>query len=349
MKNKVVIDSFKKIKIEEVVSTSSLVYGKGDDKEIPNNPVLEVPYIVNKHLSSPLGNSILIQFFEDNKCAGHIFLQKRSLMAGQSIIPVFVASDLVSKTISPAGGLILFREAIKYSASTETPLINFSNKKSDPLYSKILKKPPLLELDFRVQKLNYKLAFNLLGFKLYERLHQDNSFAVRNHWKKDPVELIEVACFDTNVEICVSLMEEMHESNRDFALLNWRFHPQNRIEYKRYLLKIGNLTHGYLVLCERTILKFRFSIILDYVGCGSLRTKKKEILKSIFRSNPSSIGVISISNSGSRCGCFINTGGYLVWKKFLPNRVKFYFHGLSKEEELETAGSHLTLFDTDIL
>jgi hypothetical protein len=349
MKSRIVVESFEKVKIEEVLSTSRLVYGKSDDKEIPNNPVLEVPYVVNKHLSNPLGNSILIQFIEDNVCNGHLFLQKRSLMVGQSVFPVYVASDLVSRTISPAGSLILFREAMKISSSTKTPLVNFSNKNSDPLYSKILRKPPLLELDFRVQKINYNLVFNSLRFKLYEKLRQYHFFTKRHHWKKDPVELIEVASFDTNFETCLDLKEEMEASNRGFISLNWRFHPHNRIEYKRYLLKIGSTTHGYLVLSERTILKCRFLIVLDYVGCPALKTKKKEILISTFRNNSNSLGVVSISNSGSRCECFINSGGYLVWKKFLPNRVKFYFHGLSQEEEVEAAGAHLTLFDTDIL
>ncbi len=339
-------------KVEESIETSQLVYGNENYKVTPNAPVTSRAYIENKHLHSPIKESFVIQLVQEGKIRGHIFLIERCYLFNDKQLPILVASDLVSKADIPGASLLIFRKAIQISKSSNIPLLNFSNKDSDKLYSEIMKVEPVVELDFYLGCFNLKSLFGILNENL--RLQSHNSTVLKRGKVKVAHKNLEVQLiteFDTNIDNFLEKLESegIFFGQRSSKILNWRFNPSNEIDYARILIMKKETVVGYLVVCQRFFKGLKILMIVDYVfwNLGAIEVYKiKKLLK---RAYPRATACVWTSNRLHKNKALGDFKGLRVPKSILPERVKFYLSGASDDFKENLKRAHLTLFDTDIL
>lgn len=352
MNFKVTSHIFDLLKVEESIETSQLVYGNENNKVTPNAPVTSRAYIENKHLLSPIKESLVIQLVQEGKIRGHIFLIERYYFFNDEQHQILVASDLVSKADVPGASLLIFRKAIQIGKSNNIPLLNFSNKESDKIYSEIMKVKPIIELNFQLGCLNLKSFCGILNKDL--KPYSKNSILFNGGKVKIArrnLELRLISEFDTVIDSFFERLEREGTflGKRSSEILNWRFNPANEIDYARFLILRKEEVVGYLVVCERSFKGLRLLVIVDFILWNLSAIEIYRIKKQIKKAYPHTSACLWISNRIQKNRALGNFKGLTVPRFISPERVKFYVFGGSEvfKENLKTA--HLTLFDTDIL
>jgi hypothetical protein len=352
MNSKILLDVFKEVEIPKSIEINSLVYGSGQHKEFANAPVTDIDYIRNKHLNNPLGFSTRIVIQENDSNTGQIFVIPRAFCLKGEIYQFMVASDLVSKSKIPGGGVILFKETRKLARLQKKPLLNFSNKKSDRIYSSILKMEPILELDFNLLNLKIHKIFLVKSLLLLKnQITPKNQDINECELNKKMLKFEKMENFDERIEVFLRNLIEGEENLgfRSSKILNWRFHSSNNVEYTKLLIQRDGEVKGYVVLCEKDYKGMQFGVIVDSILVDFDRKELKIIKKKLLDILPRAIGIIGVRNKESKCSIISQFGGISIPKKFLPNRVKFYLSNSDGHLIDYFKRAHLTLFDTDIL
>jgi hypothetical protein len=338
--------------INDSILTSQLVYGNEKSKISPNAPVTTDTYIKNKHLGNPVKESLVIQLVQKEQIRGHIFLIERCFIFHGLQKPVLVASDLVSKVDIPGAGILIYRKALQYCKENNVPLLNFSNNKSDQIYSQIMKMKPTVELDFQLGFFNYKsLLLNLIRNKKSETNEQ------KVYLESDPclhyknLSFQVVSEFTESIDEFLETLEKKHFclGRRDSKILNWRFNSANQLNYLRILIIKEEKIVGYLVVCERLIKGKNLLVIIDFVILVLNSVEIRNLQKVLKKLYPNALACLWISNSHHTQKDLTKFKGLFVPKKFSPERVKFYLSTADESFKSSLKNAHLTLFDTDIL
>jgi hypothetical protein len=339
-------------RVKESIETSQLVYGNESKKVTANAPVSSRAYIENKHLYNPMNRSLVIQLVQKRKIRGHIFLIERCFVFNGEQHPILVASDLVSKADIPGASLIIFRKAMQYCKIHNIPLVNFSNKDSDKIYSQIMKIEPVIEIDFQVGYLNLKSLFVILNKQLNFQSKSSMIF-ITNKVKilNKNLEIRLIPQFDKTID---TFFEKLEKDNiffgkRSSKILNWRFNPTNEIDYARILIFREEIVVGYLVVCERAFKGLKLLIIVDYVMWNLNTIEIYRIKKELKKAYPGAAACIWSSNLLHNNRVLGKFKGLTIPRRFSPERVKFYLSGGSEKFQMNLKKAHLTLFDTDIL
>jgi hypothetical protein len=352
MNIEVTTNEFNLSRVEESIETSRLVYGNENKKITANAPVTSRAYIENKHLHSPIKRSLVIQLVQKGKIRGHIYLIERCYSFNGEQHPILVASDLVSKADIPGASLIIFRKAMQNSRANNIPLLNFSNKDSDKIYTQIMKVEPVIELDFQLGCFNLKSLYGILSKDLKP---QSNDFISFNGEKvmtsNSNLEIRLIAEFDTAIDSFFERLEResVFLGKRSSKILNWRFNPSNEIDYARILILKRETVVGYLVVCERFFKGVRLLVIVDYVLWNLSAIEIYKIKKQLKKAYPGAIACLWTLNRLDKNRALSNFKGLTVPRFFSPERVKFYLSGGSDVFKENLKRAHLTLFDTDIL
>jgi hypothetical protein len=348
----VTTEKFDVTKVKESIETSQLVYGNEKNKITANAPVTSRMYIENKHLHNPIKGSIVIQLVQREQIRGHIFLIERCFVFDGEQQPILVASDLVSKVDIPGASLIIFRKAVQHCKDRNIPLVNFSNKDSDKIYSQIMRIEPVIELDFQLGYFNLRSIFLILRKQLNFQSEPalvliSNKVKVID--KKLKIRLI--PDFDESIDAFFGKLEKENVffGKRSSEILNWRFNPSNEIDYARILISREEIVVGYLVLCERTFKGLRFLMIVDYVMWNLSTIEIYRIKKELKKAYPGAAACLWSSNLLHKNRALGKFKGLTIPRRFSPERVKFYLSGGSNSLKMNLKKAHLTLFDTDIL
>lgn len=339
-------------RVEESIETSQLVYGNENNKVSSNAPVSSRAYIENKHLHSPIQRSLIIQLVQKGKIRGHIFLIKRGYSFDGKQHPILVASDLVSKADIPGASLIIFRKAIQNSQTSNIPLLNFSNKDSDKIYSQIMKVEPVIELNFHLGCFNFKSFFEIFSRELKPQSHDSivlNGEKVKIIHKN--LELRLISEFDTVIDSFFHRLERQNIflGQRSSKILNWRFNPSNEIDYARILILKKETVVGYLVVCEKLFMGLKLLVIVDYILWNLKVIEIYKIKKALKKAYPGAAACLWTSNRIHKNRALGNFKGLVVPRSISPERVKFYLSGGSDDFQENLKKAYLTLFDTDIL
>ena len=339
-------------RIKESIETSQLVYGSESKKITANAPVSSKAYIENKHLYNPMKRSLVIQLVQKGKIRGHIFLIERCFVFNGEKHPILVASDLVSKVDIPGASLIIFRKAMQTSQANNIPLLNFSNKDSDKIYSQLMKVEPVIELDFQLSYFNLKSLFLILSKKL--NFQSESSIVFMNNKVKTLNKNLKIRLipdFDKTIDVFFEKLEKnsVFLGKRSSKILNWRFNPSNEIDYARILISREETVIGYLVVCERTFKGLRLLMIVDYIMWNLSTIEIYKIKKELKKAYPGAVACLCSSNLLHKNRVLGKFKGLTIPRRFSPERVKFYLSGGSESLQMNLKKAHLTLFDTDIL
>jgi hypothetical protein len=348
---KVTLQKYSLFRIKESIETAKLVYGSERGKDTANSPVTSTAYLENKHLHNPTNESLIIQFLQDEDIRGHIFLIERGFILDGELNPVLVASDLVSKADIPGASIIIYRKALQYCKENDVPFLNFSNKKSDQIYSQIMKMIPVVELDFQLGNFNYKaLLLNLIRHKRIEK--NEKSYFHKSDGSLDNENLTYriIPKFTDSIDTFLESLEKKNISfgKRDSKILNWRFNSANQLHYARILIIRDGKICGYLVVCERLIKEKRLLVIVDFVIWMLNSREIRKLRKTLNKLFPNSIACLWVSNSQHTQKNLGNFKGFTVPKRLSPERLKFYLSSNDERFKLGLREAHLTLFDTDI-
>jgi hypothetical protein len=352
MKIEIKTMKFSPSQVREAIETSKLVYGDETDQIKPNAPVTCSPYVENKHLLNPLDRSIVIQLVQNDQVRGHIFLLERLFVFRHKQEQILVASDLVAKTNFPGSSLVLFRKAMSHCEDKKIPLLNFSNKESDLIYSKIMKIKPVIELDFKLGNFNLKSLFlnlNIIRNSLIVR-HLSKTSSKPGHIQGN-LQTQVVSEFNFLIDDFLDKLEN-HSicfGKRSSKILNWRFNKSNELDYDRILIYKGKEIVGYLVVCKRILKGIKFLIIVDFVLWQLNRKEKKNIQRVLKRMYSDTFACLWASNLQDTQMMLGKFSGFVLPRMFLQSRVKFYLSGGDENFERSLKFSFLTLFDTDIL
>ena len=338
--------------IKDSIDTSQLVYGNEESKISPNAPVTTKTYIENKHLHNPIKASLVIQLVQKGQIRGHIFLIERGFIFDGEQYPILVASDLVSKADIPGAGLIIFRKALQHCKASNKPLLNFSNKNSDKIYSQLMKVKPVIELDFQVGNFNLKSLYLFFSKRTKFPFNSSAFFvSTKENIVLKNLKIRTTPEFDKTIDAFFEKLEKENTffGRRSSEILNWRFNISNEIVYTKILIYKEEEVVGYMVLCERVFRGISLLMIVDYIFWNLNRFEIQKIKGMLKKAYPGSIACLWASNlvhKNRALGKFI---GLTVPRRFSPERIKFYLSGGDEGFEENLKKSHITLFDTDIL
>lgn len=336
--------------LELALEISSLVYGYGEGKKLPGNPVLSIEYFRNKHLNSPSGESIYIRKFEDDVVVGHIFLQKREFLKCGKPFLSFYASDLVSKSNRPLGGVQLFKKAKSISEEFSSPFINLSNNDSKNIYERFLKMRPKIELDFRVAPLN----LNFTNFAQIKRVFDFGSEFVRRIANQLIGDIYQFSTIDEfNEELDRFLDANIGESEligrRNSRIINWRFNATNQKDYFRVQVTSKKEVIGYFVFTTTNFFGKEIVVLVDFfVNRPSIRLGLA-LLNYAAHVFPSANLFLVPCNMNSEIAK--RTFGFSTFRvpgRLIPQRIPLYVTDSNSILSGALMRSHLTLFDTDI-
>ena len=352
MKIEIKAEEFSILKVNETIETSQLVYGDEKSKLTANAPVTSAAYIENKHLLNPIAKSTVINLVQNEKVRGHIFLIERCFVFGGKCEPIIVASDLVSKANIPGSGVIIFRKAIKLCEDKKVPLLNFSNKDSDLIYSQILKIDPVIELDFQVGNINLKaLLFSLIRKPKIQIKSHEPKASNKLMDKKRNFGIQIVSAFDFLIDDFLGKIEneDTYFGKRSSRILNWRFNSANGLDYHRILVKRDFEIVGYLIVCKRIFKGIKLLIIVDFVLLKLDSRERRELQKKLKKVYSDTCACLWVSNLNHTQGKFGKFRGLTIPRMLSPIRVKFYLSGSDESFKKSLKSAFLTLFDTDLL
>jgi hypothetical protein len=348
--NEFIWGNFAEFQLDFALEISALVYGHSAEKKLPGNPVLSMEYFKNKHLDSPFGESIYIRKVEDDLMVGHIFLQKREFLNYGKTCVVLQASDLVSKSNRPLGGVKLFNKAKSISKESSIPFINLSNNDSNNIYERFLKMQPIVELDFRVALLNLNFANSyqrkeILNFGsillrhirkiLIGKVYQ---FRIVDEFNEEIDRIL-----NTSIEKCELI------GKRNSKIINWRFNKANQKEYIRFQVTFKKEIVGYFVFTTAHYLDKEIVVLVDFfvnkpskrLGIAALHYVAQAFSGANFFLVPCN------TNSLMAIKTF-RFSSLKVPRRFVPQRIPFYVTESNSNLSGALPRSHVTLFDTDI-
>jgi hypothetical protein len=346
------IEDFDCSKVNQAIETSELVYGSEMNKIAANAPVTSPAYIENKHLNNPIKNSTIVKLVQDKEIRGHLFLIERIFIFNGLQNSILVASDLVSKANFPGASLAIFRKAVQFSNERGIPLINFSNKDSDKIYTHMMKMEPVIELDFELSVPNLKVLFNGIAKQIKYKSNSSAAHLNSNTKIIDKNLMIRsIPEFDETINYFIAKLEneDIFLGKRNSEILNWRFNPSNENRYARILIIKKQEVTGYLVVCERVVKGIKILMIVDYLIWNLSKPQIKMIEKELKRSYSNVMAYLWCSNLNHKNQTLGKFVGFTIPKRLLPGRVKFYLSGDDKNFRENLEKTHLTLFDTDIL
>ena len=223
----------------------------------------------NKILANPSGETHCFHFKENNKYGGAILLQERVIYINNQYTQAFYPTDLATDSNTPLLSVALFKSVQEYATSQAATLYNTSNNKSDPIYSRILKKKSSFDLDYRILPISnpqekvlsraitriFKIASKIIGILL----HIFQTFSSG--------ELIEICRFDEKVDALLSdfSLNENSRGERNSKQLNWRFASHKNYNYHIYYLMKGTRLNGYVVVKQLDFDGIAAIAIVDFV------------------------------------------------------------------------------------
>jgi hypothetical protein len=349
--NEICSDVFEESKLSTALAVGSLVYGKEEGKRNPGNPVLSLGYLRNKHLDSPFGQSYYLYKPEKAMIAGHIFLQRRRYLNKNVPSEIFLASDLISKSSKPFGGLMLFKKAVFISKEVDQPLINLSNKESSTIYSSFLDMKPVIQLEFRASITNLNSMFLRRRQKVSSQKFRVFGKLVEKLFRRElQFKLVEKYGeeIDNFLERELSVIELIGERNS--KILNWRFHPSNEQKYAKFEVFNSDQFIGYFVFNLTRHNGKNIIILMDFFLENPTRKIGSAALKAVSREFPEAKLILIALNMKSNSASKVFRANTLkVPKIFVPQELPFYITESQKSIAHLFPSSHLTLFDTDIL
>jgi hypothetical protein len=263
----------------------------------------------------------------------------------------FVASDLVSKSKTPGGGIFLFKEAQRLTKSQKKPLLNFSNIKSERIYSSILRIQPILELDFSILSFNFRNTVVPKKISLLKNRNTSQTKNINIIYKNRRIEFEKIETFDARTEkfLREKIPIEENIGYRSSDILNWRFTDSNKQKYTRLLIQMSGEIIGFTVLSEKIYMKRKFAVIVDSIVVNSNQKQMKLIKNKLLDIFPYVSAIIEIRNRNSESSVISQFRGLNVPRKLLPERIRFYLSNIDPNLISYFNRAHLTLFDTDIL
>ena len=349
--NEIYCEVFEESKLPIALTVGSLVYGNEVGKRIPGSPVLSMGYLRNKHLDSPFGQSYYLYKSEKATIVGHIFLLRRRYLKRNVSSEILLASDLISKSSQPFGGLKLFKKAVFIAKEVHQPMINLSNKESSAIYSSFLKMKPVIHLEFRASIINMNLMFlqrairvSSKRFRIFKKVGE--SLIGRDLQFK----LVEKYGAEIDYFLDRELSDIDFIGERNSKVLNWRFHSSNEQKYAKFEVFSSNEIIGYFVFNLTRHNGKNIVVLTDFFIVKPTRRIGSAAIRAVSREFPEAkLLLIALNMKSSLASKTFRTNTLKVPRMFIPQEVPFYITESSSSLALLFPSSHLTLFDTDIL
>lgn len=349
--NEIKVEVFENSRVPIAIATSSLVYGNGIGKRSPGNPVLSVSYLVNKHLDSPFGPSLYLYKSEKETISGHIFLQQRIYLSRNVPIEFLLASDLVSKSNQPFGGLKLFKRAVLASKEMDQSMINLSNRESSKIYSSFLKMKPIIQLEYRTSIINFSSIFSQIGLKFPSlAIGVFSKITALLLGRNLGFRLVERYGDEIDSFLCRELSETDLIGKRNSAILNWRFHASNEQKYVKFEVTCKNQIIGYFVFNLTSHKGKNIIVLMDFFLSQPTRRIGLAAINAASKAYPgANLLLITLNMNSILASKTFKTNTLKVPKVFIPQEIPFYITEHSSCFAPLFPSTHLTLFDTDIL
>ena len=311
-------------------------------------------YIYKKYFERPNGKSYIHEIKINNKVEGRLCYQQDQIVYKNYIIPSLRPIDfLVSENArSP------FTNTLKLLNEPKDLLknyfiINTSNKKSDHLYSQILKFPKYFDFNtyffflnpisvFKIKKINY--FFRQIFFLIFKTL-----FSIFLFFKPN-IKIVET--FDNNelTKIFNFKFKSVAKFNRNNKIFSHRLSMYQKKNLTKLILKKNNKNIGYMILIKAEYSKFDISIILDfYVNEQITFTDRIYLIHKLLITLCKQKTDILLVSGNDKCPIFTNLIKFPFLKvpdKFLEHKSPFYGRDFNyKIDNLNIF--HLSLFDMD--